>query len=719
MTLEELRIVIKAETTGVDKAVEDIKRKISSMSNAIDSSLGNTGRIGVAAGKNLRDKFNKEIDKLLEDTDKKLMELNNLIQKTSQMFGWDSPEAESIGISSDKLGYYYEELKKVKNEFNSAFDTDDITNSFDKLQSSLESITMQGMIDEVDKYTAKLDEATSKIDSTSIDLNVKGVDGLQTQIDEAKNKTENLIKKFAELNNVSLDGLKTKIEKLNIEYPSKGLGGENNKGGDKLGKTATTFAKALLGVRGLYMLLRKIINNNERITTAVDNLITSLSNLLSPILNSIADILSFFAAILSSIVSIFKINVGTKKNTGDTAKNTASFDEINNLQSSSGADSSADIPSLKDAWNNLSTLQKIISVGLIIAAIAAIIKKVLELKAIISPIAKKVIEYIGTLGKKIGEFIATHLQQIAGVAVIIAGIIMLVQSVIDYLNDPSWNNFGNILIDIGVILAGVALALGAWPVALAAAIVAALGLVAKFHDQIASFIEKIKGWIDNAITWIQTNISTMFPFIGSVIEGILQIVKGCIDGIWKIIDGVVTGLKQILDGIILMFKGDFKAGLKLAWEGIKTMLKGIVDGMWSIIKGVLNAIIAGFEGMVNAAIKGLNKLTSGLRSIGNKVLDFIGVKSFSFTEISTIKLPRLATGTNYVPKDMVAMLHKGEAVVPAKYNNNNEETNNLLRQLISVVDSKEFKAYISKNEIGKTAVNYINQQSRIMGGALI
>ena len=28
----------------------------------------------------------------------------------------------------------------------------------------------------------------------------------------------------------------------------------------------------------------------------------------------------------------------------------------------------------------------------------------------------------------------------------------------------------------------------------------------------------------------------------------------------------------------------------------------------------------------------------------------------------------LATGTNFVPSDMVAMLHKGEAVVPAQYN---------------------------------------------------
>lgn len=126
--------------------------------------------------------------------------------------------------------------------------------------------------------------------------------------------------------------------------------------------------------------------------------------------------------------------------------------------------------------------------------------------------------------------------------------------------------------------------------------------------------------------------------------------------------------------------------------------------------------------MVNGCIRGINKLTQGIRGLGNSVLKLIGV-SFSFGELSTISLPRLNTGTNFVPKDMIAQLHQGEAVIPKKFNEeqfiNGVETNRLLMQLIDVVDSKEFKAYVSSSDVGRASTEFINNQSRLLGRSVI
>lgn len=89
-----------------------------------------------------------------------------------------------------------------------------------------------------------------------------------------------------------------------------------------------------------------------------------------------------------------------------------------------------------------------------------------------------------------------------------------------------------------------------------------------------------------------------------------------------------------------------------------------------------------------------------------------------------INLPQYAVGTSYVPQDQIAMLHKGEAVVPKKFNSkeyfgDNTETNEKLDDLIEAVRNIEINPYTTIRDVGKASLSYINNKSRQLGESVV
>lgn len=228
-----------------------------------------------------------------------------------------------------------------------------------------------------------------------------------------------------------------------------------------------------------------------------------------------------------------------------------------------------------------------------------------------------------------------------------------------YLSDPTSENKLKLIFDtlltVAAMVAGVAILFGMWPVAIGAAIVMIGLLIGKF---LAENWDTISKWFTD-----------IFKAIGDWCK------------------------KYLIDPTVQSFK-DFVNLLKMAWDSIVYNWKAFWDLMGKTCKTAINSIIGTIEGLINGIIWGINGLSSGLRKIGNKLFEIIGV-DVTFDPISNVKIPRLETGTNEVPYEGLYHLHQGEAVVPKKYNpalgnGTDEEVGQKLDTLISIMSNMNF-----------------------------
>lgn len=190
-------------------------------------------------------------------------------------------------------------------------------------------------------------------------------------------------------------------------------------------------------------------------------------------------------------------------------------------------------------------------------------------------------------------------------------------------------------------------------------------------------------------------------------------------------DGKVKNLKDNI--------GNLGGALGIAVQDLKNYdskvdtTGGKVDSMKSKVENLyakLNEITKKKYGIDLQTKFGIN--ADDLRRILNNFKSTGLAKLFNFDKmidrfLETI--PGFAIGTDLVKSDGLAYLHAGEKVVPANAvgggYTGNDDTNNLLRQLIEVVDNKDFTATITENEVGSASVNYIRRQNRVMGGSIL
>lgn len=187
-------------------------------------------------------------------------------------------------------------------------------------------------------------------------------------------------------------------------------------------------------------------------------------------------------------------------------------------------------------------------------------------------------------------------------------------------------------------------------------------------------------------------VGAYFKAIWNTIKGIFSVVKSVLSGNWKdawnaiksIVGGWVSYFKTLWNSIKQIFSAVgsfFSNAFKSAWNGIKNAFsnfKSFFSGLWDSIKNTFSGLGTKIGNAISGAVKGaINGVISLIESRINSVIGLINgaiglinkIPGVSISKMKKLSFPRLATGTNYVPEDeMPAILHKGEQVVPKKYN---------------------------------------------------
>ena len=263
-------------------------------------------------------------------------------------------------------------------------------------------------------------------------------------------------------------------------------------------------------------------------------------------------------------------------------------------------------------------------------------------------------------------------------------------------------------------------------------------------DACGKFINAIAPPVIEIIKVINAGIETMIYALGTVLPPIITAIgrnfKIVFDGIKDVVEAVGRVMNTIFNGIakvILSIGTSICNVLNTAKNLVKTVLREIlnfinklgpavnnfIDNMIKGVTKLINFMISGIEYLVNTlVINGINKIIKAI----NSVAEYVGITIPTVPKMSIPRfVPKLDVGTGYVPNDMLAVIHQGEAVIPKEFNDRtyfgggNEETNSLLTELIDRVERIEFSPYIRVKDVGEASIAYINSKSRSTGRSVI
>ena len=610
--------------------------------------------------------------------DKDITELENKIKKT---------QTDNLGLDKEATGLQEEigQYEKLCNE------ADKYKEKIKQLEAERKTLTLGGLsstnVPQYNSLTTNIDSMKQKYVQATLEI-----DKQASKIDKVYAKLNKIKAKQTE-NNAKVQEFKDKIESIKINKVQnqinnigKGIQGQIS----KIGK----MAFAIIGIRTAWNAVRSAISivsqYNSQVSADLEYMRYCIANALVPIVQSLIKLLYTALSYINAISTAwFGINLfsnssaknfkkmkdgasGTAKSAKEIQKSLQGFDEMNILQDNSSSIGGSDgnpLPNIEKietpAWLKWIIENK----DLILSVMAGIVTTILAFKAL---------NLAADLGLIKNELL---IIKALGIGIMVTGVILAIQGLIAYLNDPTFSNFGKVIQGIGIALIGLGIIIGG-PAGLVVGIVGAIvllwGVIVKYWEQIKTFFQGGIDWLKEKSDWIR-------QMFGDVVGDIYDNFVSGLQDVLNWLDSTMKGIKANFNEIISFIKNVFSGNWQGAWQNIKNIFSNIWEGMKNTVKTIfgligkmainigktVGATISGaFKAVVNGVLWAIeNILNTPIRTV-NRLIGVINkVPGINLGYLNTFNLPRLAKG-GVISQPTQAIIGEAgrEAVVPLENN---------------------------------------------------
>ena len=568
-------------------------------------------------------------------------------------------------------------------------------------------------------------------DGTTIDLSDKFVRSkeLELEIKNLKKELSTLAPDDSAFQEYALAIKEAEDELKSLKNELKGVTEETKKTSIKMEsvfnpKNARKFLLSLFSIRTVWSLISRAsntaISENDKLNQSISLTNSLLGNILLPVVEKVVNVAQYGAIAIAKIIQMFTgYNAIAKATTNslkkvssaskDVNKNLAGFDTLTNLSSNTNLASG-----IKDGILALNDFQdKVKQVDEIFKKYEDEIKIVTELLGIAFGVGmvKKIAGVLGIAGTVTGAG-ATGLLGVLNVVGLLAAAAIVIPIAIKGI-DKVQQELGGLKEQLDEAVKSTQ------------NINKETDITADKLEQMALSGEKNNEWLQKYYEWLVLTIDNNESENKALDSQ--KTILGLLTGQWqsateqqslnneetKKMIGRISNLKDYLEkqNEVLDVNSDKYKQNKDMISQLDKKLKEL-SGYKATATVEVKANTSPFKKKIKDIIAGPTILISSFFGKGVKESAEKWLNSFD-------------VGTNYVPNDQIAKVHKGEMIVPKKYNpmtsniSNNSDVVNKLDRLIDVVESKEFSAYLDSEKISKKTISYINNEKRIQGRSVL